>query len=419
MTPSRNPRRKGEAIKAMHNTEIETEDEEPQQQPYEFTSFSRLPLELQLIIWEFTLPMTPVVRFKSGLPDIPLLRWPVFEIPQPPRTGRIYNGIPLVKSLPQSDVNMPTALHVCQISRRLALNHFYPFFLGSWDMAYDQYGLISWRQRFDCCGLNDIVDLYAIDVSLLDLVMDEKSRRRIDMLMDLKALGKVPRGVLNHFQIEGTRLLYDMGSGRISVIIDTQILATIGWHGRTGRCKPQNDRIAVRASSIEEWLFGSRITIGHVPDVLRHFCREPPRVFNSYLSMWFRQCPGRPSTLPIYSNPVQLLLTYVWLLHRIALGPRRNDFTWKEWVDNPLLVLEAFVALMDRLPCPLCGIDIIPTIEKRFPKLNVETLDVLLAVPRDQLESANQETYPRHLPPDHLEWITTISELPSIPEDIE
>ncbi|KAI1372919.1 hypothetical protein F4677DRAFT_238703, partial [Hypoxylon crocopeplum] len=120
------------------------------------------------------------------------------------------------------------------------------------------------------------------------------------------------------------------------------------------------------------------------PESVRRFWSEEPTVWQNYnqgtRSAYDR---GRGNESPL-TRPGEILASYVWLLHFLAFENPGGSMV-------PLCgrittgyhdILQRFVSTMDRLPCPDCQFPIMQRVERRYPKLLLEKLDILLLVPR-------------------------------------
>ncbi|KAI2470942.1 hypothetical protein F4781DRAFT_429932 [Annulohypoxylon bovei var. microspora] len=319
-------------------------DEQASQAPHEFHYFSRLPLELQ-------------------------------------------NRLPEVKLPPPRPRDIPVALHVCYMSRKVVLQHLVPLPTQTpWQTSNT--GL----QHFQYAMMNDIVEIGS-PKPLMDLleILEKRTGRRFDTIKRLAYSLEIHPDPLS--SIKGVRTLYDIGTHGIYVMIELDLLPIYPSNG------------VVRASSAEEWLFGSKITIGHVPNILRHFSEQPPVVWNNFMGFYDGEISIPYDDFSGYSDPIFILMSYIWLLHEMAAGP--NHFTNMDLENNrlanPFGVLSIFVALMDRANCPICQVPILERIERRFPQLSLELVNIMFLVPQN-VEEASQEDYdPTWLPPESVE----------------
>ncbi|KAI1207314.1 uncharacterized protein F4807DRAFT_462764 [Annulohypoxylon truncatum] len=138
----------------------------------------------------------------------------------------------------------------------------------------------------------------------------------------------------------------------------------------------------VRASSIEEWFFGSKITIGQVPKALRYFNAQPAEKWNKMMEFYDGEIPPPNAEFHVYSDPIFVLKSYIWLLHKMAGGPNHfHDFSLEDaQYANAYGILNIFVAIMDGHACPVCQIQVLDNVKTRFPQLSLELVDIVFLV---------------------------------------
>ncbi|KAI0842578.1 hypothetical protein F5Y06DRAFT_130376 [Hypoxylon sp. FL0890] len=327
--------------------DVVVREQTSQQGSHEFTLFPRLPPELQLRIWKFTLPEA---RFLSGRHDISAIILPVYEVKQALTMGHPSGEMPIIRHVPQFQV-IPATLHAYRASRHLALKSFV---------------LSPIRGTSNLGNIvrpNDIVDINSPTLLIEDLLKTPKSHtdHQVSKLKHLAATVFLQNKHKDNFIAKEEKLLYDIGSGRLCIILSAT---------------PQIDGSIVRSSFVEEWLFGSRITIGQVPEYLRGIHEQGPEAGTLRL----RPSVKTPSLR--YSDPVEVLNAYVWLLHRISLaeyyGLILRNCTRR---CTPYGTLRVFISIMDGGYCPVCKDPILGNIKALYPNLSLERLDILYTVP--------------------------------------
>ncbi|KAI1416240.1 hypothetical protein F5Y13DRAFT_129247 [Hypoxylon sp. FL1857] len=357
-------------------TPMSSTNPERDEGPREFKLFTRLPAELQLIIWRSTLPRAPVIRFLPDHSDPRTILWPFITLPKPPTSDNAPGGAPLIKAPLPPTHEIPAALHVCRASRQLALNY---FALLPVQEAVSITGFLF--------GLSDIVDICSLDLTMRDLLKTHKKHtdEQIDQLQDLALEVNLQNhaNLIDIFMVEKERLLYDLGLGRFCVILSLPLLGYEWQTAPQGFSLRDIDSVVVRSSSVEEWIFGSRITIGRVPVRLRRLLKEKPEALYQFIRDRNGIKPRHDTAFPKYPDPVDIMKGYIWILHKIALnyGPASPIFACTRCLD-PVDTLRIFVAIMDGSPCPECHSPLIPRIKTRYPGLSLERLDIIFAIPR-------------------------------------
>ncbi|KAI0849264.1 hypothetical protein F5Y00DRAFT_261734 [Daldinia vernicosa] len=192
-----------------------------------------------------------------------------------------------------------------------------------------------------------------------------------------KPIGEAVRGyrakrpvVSYDSEVTRVKFLFDMASRRPSIIV---------CHAPIGSDPPQytpQNSLAIRSSSLEEWVFGSSITAGHVPPVLRRFSTGDPEEWRTYSGgtlIGGDQFNRTYSLAGLCSRPAEILTAWIWLLHTLA------DESDSPYMHNTSLgtVLRTFIAVMDGHPCPTCRCPIIPRIRERYPELPLETIGIV------------------------------------------
>ncbi|OTA70555.1 hypothetical protein K449DRAFT_380609 [Hypoxylon sp. EC38] len=229
----------------------------PKKKHGNFPFFARLPLELQEMIWEFTLPCLRPVRLLHNVSNPREFYGSIFKLPKPPKSEHHCSRITLTRGVPRIN-DIPAALHVCRVSRNLALKSFNLLPVQRTSVTPSLF-----------VGPNDIIDISSLTPTMRDLLKTRKKHTEdeINNMRDL-ASPTIFRNVMydgadgTEFQVEQMRLLYDMYSGYLCVIV-RPLLADLNL--------PTTDQVMVRFSELEEWHFGSKLTMGYVPEYLRDF----------------------------------------------------------------------------------------------------------------------------------------------------
>ncbi|KAI1396348.1 hypothetical protein F4819DRAFT_141198 [Hypoxylon fuscum] len=333
-----------------------------------FTLFPNLPPELQILIWEFTLPSMRMARMQTTKHGTTL--WPNVELPKPPTPELLSAWIPLPQGYFHEydfdDYELPVALRVCRASREIALKHFIPFLAENAAMGLNTLSYI-WK--------NDIIDARAPEPVLRQLL--ERRKNYTPGLVD--TLGRLGAEA-SQMTADRGRFLYDLRSHRLCMLINGSVpLMTHDGH-YIQHCH-QKDHVVIPFYSIEEWLFGSRIVIGHVPERLRHCYDEGSEALEKYItqlsneSMYPVVHPGGA----LEPSPITLLFFYIRVLHKMA----NRTFSTLCARTAPKTILETFVAIMDRRACPGCHARILPLLEGRYPELPLDLMDLSILIPRD------------------------------------
>ncbi|KAI0881829.1 uncharacterized protein GGS22DRAFT_192023 [Annulohypoxylon maeteangense] len=239
--------------------------------------------------------------------------------------------------------------------------------------------------------MNDIVEIgpWTPQKKLFD-TLEKRSNRDLDMIKRLMHTLDLSYDFFDNK--EGLKLLYDIGSHRFCVWVEVDFLPI----------RPYN--AVIRASSIEEWFFGSRITIGQVPKILRYFNKEPPKVWNNFMEFYAGEIPPFNVQPHLYTDPLFILKIYIWLLHEVAdCQDHFYDFSLQlAGYGSPHGILSIFVALMDGHACPICHVRVLERVKELLPELPLELVDVLFsAVPATHRSS--ETTDPIWLPPQSIE----------------
>ncbi|KAI1142533.1 hypothetical protein F5Y05DRAFT_409683 [Hypoxylon sp. FL0543] len=340
----------------------------------EFTCFTQLPKEIQLMIWEITLPPAPTARVLS--PDQNAALWPVYEAPKGWSHGHTKASLLRSLPLPRPGV-VPVALHVCQASRNLALESFVPVPVqGNPNLGYH------------FVGIDDIVDINSPALPVDDLLKTRKrhTEDQVDKLKRLVASMRLPKNNRDVFTVQGEKLLYDIGSSRLCMVIRQDPRRDFWWPAWLPR--PQMPYVALRFSSDEEWLFGSRITIGHVPEYLRRNLGEDPEKWTKFVPHAIKDKPHPGGELWCWnSSPLGILGAHIWMLHKIAYcdtdNPSINTRCCFQYGD----VIRAFIDIMDGRSCPGCHCALITRIKTRYPDLPLEDLGIFFILPRPGFQS--------------------------------
>ncbi|KAI1443289.1 hypothetical protein F5Y02DRAFT_223910 [Annulohypoxylon stygium] len=244
--------------------------------------------------------------------------------------------------------------------------------------------------------MNDIIEVGPFEAQkelLYDL--ERRSNRRLDTIRQLTDSVDMSNGPLIVVHgLKMLKMLYDLGSHHFYFMFKTFLLPI---DPRSG---------VILASTVEEWLFGEKITIGHVPRILRLFNQRPPDDFTEFMK--FHDSGNLPPvTRPwLYFDPLLVLVSYIWLLHKLADGV--NHFSDFSLGDSGYAtfhgILNIFVALMDGHNCPVCQAPILNRIKERFPQLSLELINIIFpAVPSvPRYSQASVETEPRSIPLDDI-----------------
>ncbi|KAI0137924.1 hypothetical protein F4776DRAFT_663500 [Hypoxylon sp. NC0597] len=203
-----------------------------------------LPLELQEMIWEFTLPSMRPVRLLPYVSGAWEFYGSNFKLPQPPKSEYRFSRIALTRDVPRTN-DILVALRVCQVSRNLALKSFNLLLIPRASITPSFF-----------IGPNDIIDISFLSPTTRDLLKTRKKNTE-DEICKLQDLASSMAFQTNtdsedYCQIELERLLYGMDSGYLSVII--RRLPSYGDLLTT-------DQVIIRFSELEEWFFGSRLTM--------------------------------------------------------------------------------------------------------------------------------------------------------------
>lgn len=326
----------------------------------EFPLFKLLPTEIQWMIWKFTLPIT-MIRVGET-------RCPVIEIPQPPE-GHPCGSTPDLEDVPIYPPGI-VALKVCRQSRMIALQNLVPLSRPFTSPSHIICSYIS---------IHDI-----IDVSILTL-LEEHRVLKDDTHGPIGRLARIERSIgmrawlADAFQINREKFLYDMGSRRLCMVIRTRATPNVYPHDPA-----LQDGFAIRSSSLEEWVFGSRITIGHVPRFLRHSFEHGPvawKKYNCTTLIGGTRYNRRYDIAGLCSRPDEILYSWVWLMHQLAYAPH---------LSLPLLnaspdlvpVLQVFVNIMDGNRCPSCKRAILSRIKQCYPELPLDRVDLIFRIER-------------------------------------
>ncbi|OTA73382.1 hypothetical protein M434DRAFT_39170 [Hypoxylon sp. CO27-5] len=322
-----------------------------QKEAREFPFFARLPLELQEMIWEFTLPCLRPVRLLPNVSDPREFYGSIFKLPKPPKSEHQCSRITLTRGVPRIN-DIPVALHVCRVSRNLALKSFNLLSVQGTSVTPSLF-----------VGPNDIIDISSLTPTMRDLLKTPSPTIFRNVTYD-GADG-------TEFQVEQMRLLYDMDSGYLCVII-RPLPADLNL--------PTADQVMVRFSELEEWLFGSKLTMGRVPEYLRDFLDDDE------CEAWLEfHHPWQPRVFRdeiISPDMASIMMTYVWFLHKMTFPISKNPFPCTSYETHE--TLRTFVGIMDG-NCPNCEEPILKHIKKLYPELSLDHPDILYAIPQSQL----------------------------------
>ncbi|KAI1088484.1 hypothetical protein F5B19DRAFT_425112 [Rostrohypoxylon terebratum] len=306
-----------------------------------------------------------MVRLSVPIKHPPASYWPLVEIPKPPEPGHLHNRLPILTPPPRPK-ETPVALRVYRFSRNVALRRLirYPTNLTSRRIS-------ERRQRFKYAGMNDIIEIGGLKAQkeLLD-ELERRLHRRLDIIRQLADSVNVSNDRFS--AVQGSKIMYDIASHHIYFMIEADLLPIHPLDG------------VIRASSVEEWLFGEKITIGHVPRILRHFNQRPSTDFEEYMRFYDAGIPPPYVESYPYSDPLFILKSYIWMLHKLAGGANHFNFNNFDLADSGYAtshgILNIFVALMDGHNCPVCHCPTLSHIRERFPQLSTEFVDIFLAV---------------------------------------
>ncbi|KAI0892124.1 hypothetical protein F4806DRAFT_245375 [Annulohypoxylon nitens] len=217
--------------------------------------------------------------------------------------------------------------------------------------------------------MNDIIEVGPLEAQkeLLN-VLERRLNCRLDTIRQLR--DSIDMSYDPFSSVEGPKMLYDLGSHHLYFMIKGHFLSDDLLDG------------AIRASLAEEFLFGEKITIGHVPRVLRHFNQRPSTDFMEFMGFYDAGTPALGLAPYLCLDPLFILRGYIYLLHKLAGGT--NHFSDLSLLDSgyvtPHGILNVFVALMDGLNCPVCQAPILNRIRERFPQLSLQLVDIIFPI---------------------------------------
>ncbi|KAI1653324.1 hypothetical protein F4813DRAFT_258718 [Daldinia decipiens] len=325
-----------------------------------FDLFIFLPTEIQWMIWELTLPGT-MLRVGGA-------RFPVIEIPQPPEE-HLYGNTPDLQDVPIYSPSI-VALKVCYQSRMVALENLVPL-----------YRSLTSHNRIICSyiSMHDIVDVGILTFLEEWRAMKDETYGPVGRLARRgRTLGS--RGwSADAFETKQAKFLYDMASHRLSAVIWLKATTNVDAEEYT-----LQDTFVIRSSSLEEWVFGSRITIGRVPRVLRSFELDPARwtAYNCATLIGGTRYNRQYNIAGLCSRPEEILGSWVWLLHRLAYPPHSPLMLQLLPPRRNVTILKIFVIIMDGGNCPSCRRPILSRIRECYPELPFDQVDLLFRIER-------------------------------------
>ncbi|KAF3058228.1 hypothetical protein GL218_05882 [Daldinia childiae] len=334
-----------------------------------FSLFADLPTEVQCTIWRFTLPIT-MIRVDEA-------RCPVIELPEPSE-GDLCGETPDFKDVPKYPPGI-VALKVCHQSRMVALENLVPLSRPLTSPRYITCSYIS---------THDIIDVGFLTSLEEYRVMKDDTYGPVGNLARIKRAVGMRGWVTDVLEISQEKFLYDMASRHLSVVICPK--ATTDVHPQ----KPLLRQVfAIRSSSLEEWIFGSRITIGDVPQAIRNFSKRDPLEWENYNSATLiggSRYNSRYKLAGLCSSPEEILIAWVWFLHKLAYAPHRLHLSRSHDSGPPgfMSIVRIFVAIMDGGQCPSCKRAILQRIKESYPQLPFDKVDILFrlnqsGVPRE------------------------------------
>ncbi|KAI1876273.1 hypothetical protein JX265_002108 [Neoarthrinium moseri] len=365
----------------------------------DFHQFALLPVELQLKIWKHTLPSTTMIRTSTWEGSTTL--WPVLEFPKPPEPGKVYGRIPTIPPFPDPE-DHPAALHVCRLSRTIALENLFPL-----NDAISKQKKGRWH---DYISRNDIVDL-------------EIGRRVIRSLggprKPFQTLNEALRKVEDENPGQGIQfpecVIYDdlpvfpnpffeFSSRKYCVLVALPEISEGYRQGSEFTSVPSDypirkGYVAVRLSDIEEHILGSKISLGAVPPSLWY---QKPR------DPWSRysQETGKGKFRPFNLYPSHILYIYSHVLHELAFGYHSDCVTARRYTptNTPSKYLSVFQALINGNDCPACGEAVLPRIKELYgDAIDFEKIEIFVLSSRSWVESREGH------------WETVDVEIPDIP----
>ncbi|KAI1481179.1 hypothetical protein F4774DRAFT_60156 [Daldinia eschscholtzii] len=337
---------------------------QPRQLQGEFSVFPSLPLELQCMIWEYTLP-PPAIRLTAESSQA------LLQLPRPP-PGHGYGNISEIRTVPRQSWSDIVALQVCRQSRMVALMHFFPLPPpGPSNIMRPIHNWISAR---------DIVDIGTLNSLDGSLVRKSDPQGLVAQLTQLRVWTQPP----NRNRIDQTRFLFDMATRRLSIAVGrnpASVRPELSLYPRL------EDTFVIRASVIEEWVFGSSIAIGRVPASLQRFLEQDPEEWKRYNAATLiggRWLNARYGVAGLCSNPSEILHVWVWLMHRLASVEPRHCPP----VTDAVFILGMFMTIMDGGRCPGCDRRIMPRILGLFGGLPLGRIDLLFLIRETPTPSA-------------------------------
>jgi hypothetical protein len=274
----------------------------------------------------------------------------------------------------------PVALKVCHDSRTVALKHMFPL-----NDALSRQKKGKW---YDYVSRNDIVDLEIGKQVIRSLGGPKQPFRSMTA-----ALKKGDRGLRCQFPgcvIEDDmplvpNPLFDFSRRTYTVLYPLPEIAASycmgagipsDYHLRKGY-------IAIRLADIEQYIFGTKITIGSVPDCLSYQWPKDPWSRHEKVNSG----KGRPFNL----HPSHILYIYSNILHELAFGPYGDCRTSSRYSirNKPVRYMrDIFQALMLGEDCPSCKQAVLPRIKEMYDgAIDLAKIDIIVLSSRTLVES--------------------------------
>ncbi|KAI0134600.1 hypothetical protein BJ170DRAFT_207115 [Xylariales sp. AK1849] len=348
--------------------------------PKEFPLFMMLPAEIQLKIWEFTIPGLSMIRSSTWEGSTTL--WPVLEIPEASLPGKVYGKIPAIAPFPDPE-DHPSALHVCHTSRTVAEKHMFRL-----NDALSRQKKGKW---YDYVSRNDIVDLELGRHVIRSLGGPRKPFHLLTTALKRASFDyphwgcRFPDCVIEDDVPILPNPMFDFSTRKYCVLYPLPEIAAIY---RMGYSLPSDYNVrkgyvAMRLSNIEEYIFGSKIVVGTIPKSLSF--HKPKDPWSRYQR--FNKTKGRPFNL----NPSLILFIYNHILHQLAFGGSSECMPSTRYSltnNSAKHIRDIFVALMYGQDCPACVHAVLPRVREIYGEaLDWEKIDILVLSSRTLLET--------------------------------
>ncbi|KAI1075362.1 hypothetical protein F5B20DRAFT_560053 [Whalleya microplaca] len=373
-----------------------------------FTPFSRLPMEIQLQIWEHALQDSTYVRTEWTEPDV-ITSWPLISIPQLGETeepGLI--PYPLPAGMPSTLTLYPKPYGLPNPAGLGKGVDWKAYEAGMLQDIPRKSGVISsfstvWRKMADfskkpeepiegddpvaCFSVHTASRLQALKHTIVEtkqtLLLDKTQNTRPSRFYPVRngvILGKV-------FKDQQTRrpcILFMIAPNMSNPALPPRI----GRDFRPGRYS----HVAARLADIERCIFGHRLSLTEVPQGL-----DKSRFKELQWAMWWRPELGhrarRPeANHPFFTPPASILWIYSMVLHYLV-APRAEDWKlFKECLagDKNYMYYSGswYFNLLETGECSLCHRPLMQELRQYFSELLDKDgfLDIVVLLDRKRFE---------------------------------